>query len=251
MLATGLPPGWIELAAFRDEATMRSFLDEQLAADGEAFTTEQRSMVGHACAAVFGLVRPQRWLHLGAVVTQVPGEAADWRTTVWTVGVGVMPLPESGDVDPIAVAERVLGRMDGVEASETFRLDDGRHGIVLAMTTSVDLSGLDFDPLAYLPQLDPQALGVYLCLLPVPGLPEHVGVTIGVAPNRTERGPMSFLAGQMATSLHAVTDPTELPSAHVLVDTTGRVHAEGFLRAGHPGGTSPGGTSPGDARTGR
>lgn len=99
------------------------------------------------------------------------------------------------------------------------------------MTTSVDLASLDFDPREYLPQLDPDALGVYLCLLPVPGLEDHVGVTIGGAPNRAERAPMSFLAGQMATSLHAVADTAQLPADHVLVDATRTVHPSGFLRS--------------------
>lgn len=235
LLATGLPPGWIELTAFRDEPTLREFLDSQLDVDAQLYTDEHRSMVHQACAMVFDLVRAQQWLHLGAVVTSVPDpdEPAEprWRTTTWAIGVGVLPTPDLGDIDPLAVAERVLGRVQGVEQCEPFTLDDGRHGVVLATTTSVDLTVLDFDPRAYLPQLDPDHLGVYLCLLPVPGLEHHLGVTVGVAPNRDERSPLSFLAGQMATSLHAVADTAQLPADHVLVDATRTVHPSGFLRS--------------------
>lgn len=99
LLATGLPPGWIELAALRDEQTMHAFLDAQLDVDAQLFTDEHRSMVHQACATVFDLVRAQQWLHLGAVVTSVadPDEPAEprWRTTTWSTGVGVLPTPTS------------------------------------------------------------------------------------------------------------------------------------------------------------
>jgi hypothetical protein len=228
LFATGLPPGWIEIAAFREEETLRGFLEEQLSADGEAFDDEQRAMLVDACTAAHALVRTQRWLHLGAVVTYVPAEDEQWRTTVWTVGVGLLPTPDLGDVDPVAVAERVLGNVTGVEACEPFRLDDGRHGVALGLVVSVDPVALGVDPATHLPQLEPEALGAYVCLLPVPGLPGHVGVTIGVAPNRQERGPMSVLAAQMATSLRVLPDPAELPPEQVLVDVTRTVHESGF-----------------------
>jgi hypothetical protein len=231
LFATGLPPGWIEIGAFRDEATLRGFLEEQLSVDRDLFDADQRAMVVDACSLAHALVRPQQWLHLGAVVTYVPGQGGDWRTTVWTIGVGLLRTPDIGDIDPLAVAERVLGSVSGVEVCESFQLDDGRRGVVLGLLVSVDPDTLGGAPVRQLPQLDLQALGGYACLLPVPGLPGHVGVTIGVAPNREERGPMSVLAAQMATSLRVLADPAELPSEQVLVDVTRSVHESGFLKA--------------------
>ena len=229
LLATGLPPGWIELAAFRDEDALRDFLTTQLDADAERYDAAQREQVLSACLAGHRLLSGQAWLHAGGIVTHVPHEAG-WLPTVWAVAVGVVPHPDPHDLDLAALAGRVLPRALGdglaLDAHEVFEVGDGRHGIVLGAT--MPLGPVD-EGLPRLPQLDPQALGVYVCLVPVPGLDGHLGLTVGVAPNREERTAMSLLAGQMAVSLRVLEDTAALDADHVLVDTSGRIHPAGSL----------------------
>lgn len=229
LLATGLPPGWIELTAFRDEAALRRFLDAQLDADAERYDAEQRERVVGACLTGHRVLEGQGWLHAGGIVTHVPHDGG-WLPTVWAVAVGVVPHPDPHDLDLAALAERVLPRALAaslaVDATEVFDVGDGRRGIVLGAT--MPLPPVD-DDLPRLAQLDPQALGVYVCLVPVPGLPDRLGVTIGVAPHRDERAAMSLLAGQMAVSLRVLEDTGALDRDTVLVDTTGAFHPGGSL----------------------
>ncbi|KAA1372231.1 hypothetical protein [Aeromicrobium fastidiosum] len=228
-MATGLPPGWIELAAFPDERTLLGFLDTQIDADGDLFTAENRAMFVQGCLLGYRTVRDQGWLHLGAVATWLPGDDGELRTTVWTIGVGLLPVPSFGDVNPVGVAERVLGSRGDVGQIEPFELVDGREGIVIGATTSVDVSDLDFDPVELMPHLRPDELGVYIVVLPMKDLPTHLGVTVGIAPNVAERTPMSVVASQMATSLQRLDGADELPADLVLVDTTRTVRPEGFM----------------------
>ena len=228
-MATGLPPGWIELAAFDGETTLRAFLDAQLDVDAELFSPEHRDLLVDGCLLAHSMLSGQRWLHLGAVATWLPIDDTQMRTTVWTVGVGLLSIPQLGDIHPIGVAERVLGRRGDVQQVEPFQLPDGRDGVVIGATTSFDVAELSFDPTAYMPQLRPDELGVYIVLLPVVDLPDHLGVTVGVAPNLDERGPMSVLASQMAVSLQRLDRAGDVPPDYVLVDSTRTIHPSGFL----------------------
>lgn len=228
-MATGLPPGWIEIAAFDGEGSLRAFLDSQIDVDAELFSDENRQLLLDGCSMAYSMVRGQNWLHLGAVATYLPDDTGELYVTVWTVGVGLMSVPQFGDLNPIGVAERVIGRHSSIEQVEPFRLEDGRDGVVLAATTSFDPSTLDFDPTAYMPHLRPDELGVYIVLLPVADLPGHLGVTVGVAPNVAERTPMSFLASQMAASLQLADNVGPMPADRVLIDTTRTIHPTGFL----------------------
>lgn len=237
VLATGLPPGWLEVGAFDDERALTTFLDALLDVDADRFDPGQRDALVHACLLARAAVHGQGWLHLGAVATYVHDGDGQWRTTLWTVGVGLVAVPDLDDVNPVGLAERVLGRVEAVEAVESFRLDDGRDGVALSTTARLDLATLpvDADQLhERLPGLTPGALGVVVYLLPVPGLPGHLGLTVGVAPNRGERTPLSFLAGQMATSVRRVEDVRELPAHQILVDTTGTTVPRGSLDTAEP-----------------
>lgn len=254
IVATGLPPGWIEVASFETRRHLALFLDRLMDADADRFGDAERAQVQALCARAHGLVSDQGWLQAGCVVTDFPDDGravagvptretpyddtTPWRTTVWTVAVGLVPVPETGEINPIALAERALGRTGGVELLETFRLHDGRE--VLAAATTVDASPLGDEPgPGTLPHLDPEALGVAVYVLPTLGLPGHLTLGIGVAPNVDERSAMSVLALEIASSVHAVEDPGALDPRAVLVDRTGRVHPSGSWEpAGAPGGGS-------------
>lgn len=222
--ATGLPPGWIEVAAHRTDADLRAFLERQMDADGDAFDAERRAQLVGACLRARELLAGQDWLHLGCVVTQVPS-ADVWTSTVWAVGVGLLRAPAADAVDPLEVARRGVAHLGDVDTVREFEVEDGRQGVLLGMTTRAG-AALDEVPVEQrLPQLDPDRMGMYVVLLPVAGVPGLIGLTMGVAPNLDERGLMSVLAGQMAASLHVVGDPAALSPETVLVDTTGATDA--------------------------
>ncbi|MBF4160944.1 hypothetical protein [Nocardioides acrostichi] len=232
-IATGLPPGWIELVAFSSVDVLASFLRAQLAVDADRFDDDEIERIVDACVRAHAVAAPQRWLHLGCVVTEFPVEETS-RNTVWTIGVGVITPPSFGDVDPVAVASRVVGSLGEISQVERFSTDDGREGVVFGGTTSATSlpDGLtDADVVRMLPQIDLAALGLYAVVMPLRGLPDRLVLTLGVAPCVEERQAMSVLAGQMAASVHAIADLAAYPRANVLVDRTGAVHERGFLAA--------------------
>lgn len=242
ILATGLPPGWIEVASFETRRHLALFLDRMMDADADRFGAAEREQVQTLCARAHGLVSDQGWLQAGCVVTDFPDdgsavagaptretpydESTPWRTTVWTVAVGLVPVPETGDLNPIALAERALGRTGGVELLETFGFHDDREVLAAATTVAAPALG-DTTEATTLPHLDPDALGVVVYVLPVLGLPGHLTVGIGVAPNVDERSAMSVLALEIASSVHVVEDPGALDPRAVLVDRTSRIHPSG------------------------
>lgn len=229
LLATGLPPGWLELAAHRSDDDLRGFLETQMDADAELYAAAQRQTLVEACLRARHLSDHQGWLHLGCVVTQVPQDGS-WVSTVWSVGVGLVRVPDLDPVDPLGVVQRGATSLGTVDSVHDFTLADGRAGVYLGMRTRAGSGLAEVPPEQRLPQLDADALGMYVVLLPVAGLTGVVGVTVGVAPNVAERGPMSFLAGQMATSLQVVDDPAAVDRDQVLVDSTGQVRPGGHLR---------------------
>jgi hypothetical protein len=229
LLATGLPPGWIEVGAHASDDDLRGFLQAQMDADADAYAAEQRQTLVEACLRARHLAGHQGWLHLGCVVTQVPA-GDDWISTAWSVGVGVVRVPDVDPVDPLGVVQRGLPSLGRIDSVHDFTLADGREGVYFGMRTVAGSSLTEVPADQRLPQLDPDDLGMYVVLLPVAGLPGVVGVTVGVAPNVAERGPMSFLAGQMAASLHVVDDPRSLDADLVLVDPTRQVQPRGYLR---------------------
>ncbi|WP_127479774.1 hypothetical protein [Nocardioides pantholopis] len=226
--ATGLPPGWLEIGAHEDEEALRGFLAAQIAADADAYTAEQEQALVDACVRARELMADRAWLHLGCVVTQVPRDET-WVSTVWSVGIGVLRVPDFGDVDPMAVAQRGVAHLGAVDSVREFALADGREGMLFGMRGTAGPALSEVPPDQRLPQLDPDALGMYVVLLPVAGVPGLVGITVGVAPNVEERGPMSVLAGEMAASLHVVDDSASTPRDAVLIDTTRTVLPHGFL----------------------
>lgn len=229
LLATGLPPGWIEVGGHASDDDLRGFLTAQMDADADAYAAAQREALLEACLRARHLAGHEGWLHLGCVVTQVPqGDA--WISTAWSVGVGVVRVPDLDPVDPLGVVQRGLPSLGRIDSVHDFTLEDGRAGVYFGMRTSAGSALGDVPPDQRLPQLDPDNLGMYVVLLPVAGLPGVVGITVGVAPNVEERGPVSFLAGQMAASLHVIEDPTAVPADRVLVDSTRRVQPDGYLR---------------------
>lgn len=246
MVATGLPPGWIEVAAFRSPGHLAAFLDAQMDADADAFDEQTRELLHTLCRRAYALLEGQGWLHAGCVVTQFPddGSAAGgapvteepytdqtpWRTTGWTYAVGLLAHPSTGDLNPVALLERALGRLGALEIEETFRLADGRDVLAIATTTAVDPGPLT-EGAELLPHFDPDALGTVVYVVPPLGLPDHLAVVVGIAPNVEERSAMSFVALEMATSVHVPDDVRQLRSEAVLVDTTGVFQPTGSMPA--------------------
>lgn len=226
-LATALPPGWIELVAFRTAERLTGFLRAQLAVDAARFTPEQADQLIDACRRAHGLAVRERWLHLGCIVTDMP-DGDTLRTTVWTIGLGVLQVPTFGDVDPLGVGARVLGSRGTIETVLDVELDDGRRGLVVGGHTAAG-PGADLAASSRLPQLDPERLGLYGVLLPLPGAQGRLVLSLGISPCVAERQAMSVVAGQMATSVHVVEDVGRYSPDSVLVDTTGLVHPDGFL----------------------
>lgn len=229
LLATGLPPGWIEVGGHASDEDLRGFLAAQMDADADDYDAAQREALVEACLRARHLAGHERWLHLGCVVTQVP-RGGSWVITAWSVGVGIVRVPDLDPVDPLAVAQRGLPSLGRIDTVHDFTLADGRSGVWFGMRTSAGRSLAEVPVDRRLPQLDPDNLGMYVVLLPVAGLAGAVGITVGVAPNVEERGPMSFLAGQMAVSLQVVEDPATVPRDQVLVDATRQVQPQGYLR---------------------
>lgn len=234
-LATGLPPGWIELAAHQSDDGLRAYLDAQAKADGDPYTPEQSAMLVDACVRGRQVLAGMSWQHFGAVVTSAASEVVEdedaevgWLPTVWAFGVGLLNIPPTNDINPIGMAQRVLGRLATVEEVAPFRLDDGRDGVAMTLKAEAEMDPSQPDPTTALPQLDVKKLGVWACLLPVPGLPESLSLTVGVAPNTIERLAMSYVAGQIASSVHWVQDTTELVDEPIIIDTTGSLLPGGF-----------------------
>lgn len=226
-LATALPAGWIELVAFRTPERLTAYLRAQLAVDGDRFSAEQADQLIDACRRAHGLAVSERWLHLGCLVTDFPvGETL--RTTVWTIGLGVLRVPTFGDVDPLGVGARVLASLGIIEDVIDVELDDGRRGLIVGGYASAG-PGADLSSTELLPQLDPERLGLYGVLLPLPGAPGRLVLALGISPCGEERQAMSVVAGQLATSVHVIGDLSHYAPASVLVDTTGLVHPDGFL----------------------
>jgi hypothetical protein len=130
----------------------------------------------------------------------------------------------------------LFGQMATYDRTDAFTLDDGRSGVILTGTVDVtEVPGAVLSPDRLLPGMDPSALGLYVCLLPVSGLEHRIGITVAIAPQASEVTPLSWLANQMATSIHAVDDPRDYPSDNVLVDPTGTVHPGRYLGASNRG----------------
>lgn len=239
-IAVALPLGWIEVAAQDTVDEMAEQLRAQAAVDGsgdgDAFDEASLDALVDAATRLRATVGSDEWQHFGAVVTQVPAERPSgpddevpWRSTVWAYGVRLIRLPDLGDLNPVGVAERVVGSVGVVRSVDPFRLDDGRDGVAVQLT-AVELDDEQIAAArAGLPQLDPDRLGAWVCMLPVPGLPGTMALTVGLAPNDAEVPPMTWLGSQIATSVHRVAAEAEAPAAAPTPVTTG-VGGEGQRR---------------------
>lgn len=210
-IAVALPAGWIEVAAQDTADEMAEQLRAQAAVDGDAFDGASLDALVDAAQHLRATVGSDVWQHFGAVVTQVPtrrpedrDDEVPWQTTVWAFGVRLLRLPDLGDLNPVGVAERVVGSVGVVRSVESFRLDDGRDGVAVLLTAvEVDDEQI-VAARSRLPQLDPDRLGAWVCMLPVPGLPATLSLTVGLAPDEAEVPQMTWLGAQIATSVHRV-----------------------------------------------
>jgi len=228
VVAVALPVGWIEVAAQDSVEEMSRQLRDQAAVDGDAFDGSAVDTLVTAAVRLRGTVGSEDWQNFGAIVTQVPVRRPDgpddevpWRSTVWAFGVRLIRLPDFGDLNPIGVAERAVGGVGVVESVDSFHLDDGRDGVAVRLTAVA----LDDGELAVarerLPQLDPDGLGAWVCLLPAPGLPGTMSLTVGLAPNDDEVLPMTWLGAQIATSVHGPVEGAQLPDVGATVRVGG------------------------------
>lgn len=227
LLRTAVPPGWIELKAFADDAEAERWFGELLDLTPDLYDAGQRAHLEE----VYRQARAQ--------VAQLPVDAAgvlftvleDDRPTLWSFTLTQVPFPESRDVNVLGVLERFLASEAGRrglgsdDVVETFETADGRDGVAIYTTGSVDpVTGHVGE---HVPHLDAEALGVVHGAVRLPRLDgaqrDVVLVVSGVAPTLDERPLMALVAAQL--TVNATLQPADqpLPPGRVAVDAVGVV----------------------------
>lgn len=229
VLRTAVPPGWIELKAIEDDEQARQWFDELLDLTPGLYDEAGRASLHE----VFQQARAQ--------VALLPVDAAgafftvleEDRPTLWAFTLTQVPFPESRDINVMAVVERFLSSQTGRQGLgpddvvETFQTQDGRDGVAIYTTGSVDPSSGRVG--GHIPQLDADALGVVYGAVRLPRLDDAqqdvVLVVSGVAPTLEERPLMALIAANL--TVHATLQHADepMPPGRVAVDAAGVVES--------------------------
>jgi hypothetical protein len=219
-LWVAVPPGWIEFKAHRTPEEARRWFAGLVDLHAQELAPSRQTLEA-AFEQVREAVSVQPVDAAGAVVTVV-----DDRATLWQYTLTLVDVPESGDINVMAVIERYLHSAAGAEpltdadVVEEFVTTDGRDGMAVhTSVAAVDAGRL----LEHVAHARADQLGVVHAAVPVRGQRRLVAMITGVAPTVEERPLMAMVAAQMADTvqLRALTDAP--PAGRVDVDTTGLI----------------------------
>lgn len=159
------------------------------------------------------------------LVTTLP----DGTVTLWAFTVRVLDMPQSGDVNPVAVVERFLvaeqdagvPELADADLMETFCTRDGRDGVAIHASVAAPL------PVeAEVPGTDPEALGVVYAAMrlrrPPGAAVDRLVLVTGVSPNVGQRLPMAVVAAGLTLSAQVRADGEKPPPGRIDIDPTGR-----------------------------
>lgn len=228
-LVVPVPPGWVELRAFEDDAAAEAWFERVLAATRGLDTSTAETL-----RAGYGPIR--RALRevpvdaAGLLLTTV-GDVTDPDfgpddLTVWVFTLTQVVLPGTAELNPMAVVERYLGTGPGSQPigeddlTETFRTHDGRDGVAIHSTAAQQR----LDPrLLSAAGLGPDAGVVHaaVALGPLPDGSSRMLVSTGLCRGLEERPLMALTQAQLTlgATVRAVGD---LDGSRVVLDATAR-----------------------------
>jgi hypothetical protein len=217
-LWVAVPPGWIEFKAHGTPAEARRWFAGLLDQHADELAPV-RTALESAFEQVRAAVAEQPVDAAGALVTVV-----DEAVTLWQYTVTLVPVPEPGDINVMAVLERYLGSTPGAapladdDLVEEFVTSDGRDGIAVHTSVVASDPGLLLD---HVPHVEPAALGAVHATVPVRGDRRLLAMITGVSPTVEERPLMAMVAAQMADTVQIRGLDDDPPAGRVDVDTTG------------------------------
>ncbi|TNC18622.1 hypothetical protein FHE66_06175 [Georgenia sp. 311] len=202
------PPGWVEIAAFdsdaRAEQHWRDMVEPAREYLGDARTDHLYTGLRAAREAVAGT----RITSAGAVVTEVDDEPA-----VWTFSTTIEHV-RSGEVNPVALVERSLGRTGTVESTEDITLVDGRTAVqsFITLTPESPMGRAGDDAPAVRPEAGERpvdTLGTCVVAVALPGRPHDLVLVTGSSPDPEHRPLLAHVVSAIAAGAHVGTEPPE------------------------------------------
>jgi hypothetical protein len=219
------PPGWIELVAHEDDEEAAAWFDRLLAKTPDLVDEAGADLLRRTFAEVRRQMPRDLVNSAGVIVTTLE----DDEVTLWQYTLTLMTPPQAGDVNLMAVVERFLESPEGREPLgegdfvESFHTPDGRDGIAVHTTTSLDDGGR---LAANIPGANPDRLGVVHAVVRLNRVRgasgDRLAVIVGTAPNVEQRLPMSIIAAQVLVSARLRDSDAEPPVGRIDVDATGR-----------------------------
>lgn len=224
-LWVAIPPGWIELVAHDDDDEAARWFERLLAKTPTTFGEKGTEILRSS----YDEVRRQMPRDLidaaGALLTTLEDDAV----TLWQFTVSVIAGPPSGDVNIMAVVERFMESPQGRESLtdkddlvENFQTPDGRDGIAIHTTTRIDDGGRLAENI---PGTDSARLGVVYAAVRLnrakSSTADRIAVITGIAPNLTQRLPMSIIAAQLTLSARLRDSDGPSVPGRIDVDATG------------------------------
>lgn len=222
-----LPPGWVELKAFQEDAEALGWFDTLLAQTPGLTPESSAELRGHFARARAAVV-DQPVDAAGVVITTLAdatrGDLADEELTMWAFTVSQVVLPGPSELNPMAVIERHLAtgaELSPDDLTETFRTPDGRDGIAVHTTLErqhVDVAVLE--PLGGGGDAGGLVLAA-VALGPVSERSNRVLLTTGVCPRSQERPWMALMQAHLTVGARVWSGDDPLPPGPLVYDATG------------------------------
>lgn len=227
-LLVPVPAGWVELAAFDDDAAATAWFDRLLDATAgldEISRAHLRDVHRRLRAALAG----QSFDAAGVMLSvrqdseHEPADLSPQDLTVWLFTLQQVVLPGTPDLDPVAVIERYVGSeaRDEAELVESFTTHDGRSGLALhgrAAAYDVDLGPLQASGLAL---DDPGVVQAVVHLGALPDGSNRVLVTTGLCPSLADRPVMALVQAHLTIGARPWREGDALPEGAVVLDAVG------------------------------
>jgi hypothetical protein len=241
-LLVPVPAGWVELAAFEDDASATAWFD-RLLDDTPGLDEISRAHLHDVHRRLRSALAGRSFDAAGAMLAvrqdREPSyddtgrlTLTDDDLTVWVFLLQQVVLPGTSDLDPVAVIEAYVGSEARAEAElvESFTTADGRSGLALhgrAAAYDVDLAPLTAAG------LEPDDPGVVQAVMHLGALPDHsnrVLVTTGLCPTFADRPVMALAQAHLTIGARPWRRGDDLPEGTVVLDATGLLHDQGMDR---------------------
>lgn len=213
-VALPVPPGWIELKAYADDAEAAAGFDRMLGDTpgvDEVLAARLRKEFQRARAGVAASQVDSAGVLLTTTASEPTPDAIRDGLTVWAFTASVVVLPGPADLNPMAVIERYVGQhpWGADDELEPFSTLDGRDGVAIHTTLDAHADALPAWVAVDPDDGTPGGLVMAGVVLPSPDGVSRVLVTVGVCPTLEERPWLALQQAHLTVGARVVGEADE------------------------------------------